>query len=232
MKNIPYASAVGSLMYAQVCTRPDIAFVVNTLGRYLLNPGQEHWVAAKKVMRHLQRTKYFMLVYSRVEDLKVIGYSDADFASCSDDRKSTSGYIFMMAGGAISWKSTKQTLITNSTMYAELVACYGASIQAVWLRNLISELRVVDSIVRPMVIYCDNTAAVIYSKHDKISNASKYTEIKYYIVKDLVKNGDIVIKNIRIESMLADPLTKGLQPILFKERVKNMGVLDSFDFFY
>jgi len=172
-----------------------------------------------------------MLVYSRVEDLKVIGYSDANFASCSDDRKSTSGYIFMMAGGAISWKSTKQTLITNSTMYAEFVACYGASVQAVWLRNLISELRVVDSIARPMVIYCDNTAAVFYSKHDKISNASKHMEIKYYTVKDLVKNEDVVIENIRTESMLADPLTKGLRPILFKEHVKNMGVLESFDFF-
>ena len=107
MKNIPYASAIGSLMYAQVCTRPDIAFAVNVLGRYLSNPGHDHWVAAKKVMRYLQRTKDFMLIYRKVDDLKVVGYSNADFGGCLDDRKSTSGYIFMMAGGAISWKSTK-----------------------------------------------------------------------------------------------------------------------------
>ncbi|XP_061346288.1 secreted RxLR effector protein 161-like [Gastrolobium bilobum] len=228
MKNIPYDSAVGSLMYAQVCTRPDIAFAVNTLGRYLSNAGHDHWVAAKKVMRYLQRTKDFMLVYKRVEDLKVIGYSDADFTGCSDDRKSTSGYIFMLAGGAISWKSTKQTLITSSTMYAEFVACYGASIQAVWLRNLISDLRIVNSISKPMVIYCDNTAAVFYSKNDKVNNASKHMEIKYYTVKDLVKKGDIAIQNIRTDFMLADPLTKGLRPVLFKEHVKNMGIFDSF----
>ena len=78
-----------------------------------------------------------MLVYRRVDNLEVVGYSDSDFGGCSDDRKSTSGYIFMLAGGAISWKSVKQSLIASSTMYAEFVACYGASSQVVWLRNLI-----------------------------------------------------------------------------------------------
>ncbi|WJZ99930.1 hypothetical protein VitviT2T_018335 [Vitis vinifera] len=146
MKTIPYASAIGSLMYVQVCTRPDITFIVNILGRYLSNPGHDHWVAAKKVMRYLHRTKDFMPVYRRVDNLQVVGYSDSDFGGCSDDCKSTSGYIFMLAGGAISWKSAKQSLIASSTMYAEFVACYGASSQVVWLRNLISELQVVDSI--------------------------------------------------------------------------------------
>ncbi|RVW17199.1 Retrovirus-related Pol polyprotein from transposon TNT 1-94 [Vitis vinifera] len=107
MKTIPYASAIGSLMYAQVCMRPNIAFIVNVLGRYLLNLGHDHWVVAKKVMRYLQRLKDFMLVYRRVYNLEVVGYSDSDFGGCSDDRKSTSGYIFMLAGGAISWKSVK-----------------------------------------------------------------------------------------------------------------------------
>ncbi|WKA07370.1 hypothetical protein VitviT2T_025208 [Vitis vinifera] len=95
MKTIPYASVIGSLMYAQVCTRPDIAFIVNVLGRYLSNPGRDHWVDAKKVMRYLQRTKDFMLVYRRVDNLEVVGYSDSDFGGCSDDRKSTSGYIYV-----------------------------------------------------------------------------------------------------------------------------------------
>ena len=91
MQNIPYASAVGSLMYAQVCTRPDIAFAVRVLGRYLSNPSMDHWVAAKKVMRYLQRTKDCMLVYRKVDILEVIAYSDSDFAGCVDDMKSTSG---------------------------------------------------------------------------------------------------------------------------------------------
>ena len=107
MKTIPCARVVGSLMYVQVCTRPDIAFIVNVLGRYLLNHGHDHWVAAKKVMRYLQRTKDFMLIYRRVDNLEVVGYSNSDFGGCSDDRKSTSRYIFMLVGGAISWKSVK-----------------------------------------------------------------------------------------------------------------------------
>jgi len=102
MKNILYASVVGILMYAQVCTRPNIAFAVGTLRRYQSNPGIDHWRAAKKVMRYLQGTKYYMLMYRQTDNLDVIGYSGSDFVGCVDSRKLTSGYIFMMAGGAIS----------------------------------------------------------------------------------------------------------------------------------
>ena len=105
MKNIPYASAVGSLMYAQVCTRPDIAFAVGTLGQS--NPGIDHWKAAKKVIRYLQGTKDYELMYRRTSNLKVVGYSDSDFAGCVDSCKSTSGYIFILGGGAISWRRVK-----------------------------------------------------------------------------------------------------------------------------
>ncbi|XP_059306554.1 secreted RxLR effector protein 161-like [Lycium ferocissimum] len=107
LADIPYASAVGSLMYAQVCTRPDIVFAVNVLGRYLSDPGHDHWVAAKKVMRYLPKIKDHMLIYRKVHSLEVVGYSDADFDGCTDDHKSTSGYVFTLAGGAISWKSVK-----------------------------------------------------------------------------------------------------------------------------
>ena len=102
MQKIPYASAVGSLMYAQVCTRPDIAYIVGMLGRYLSNPGMDHWIAVKRVMRYLQKTKDYMLTYRKSEKLEVIGYSDSDFAGCQDSRKSTSGYIYKLAGGPIS----------------------------------------------------------------------------------------------------------------------------------
>jgi len=102
MQKIPYASAVGSLMYAQVCTRPYIAFVVGILGRYLSNLGMQHWKAAKRVMRYLKRTKGYMLTYQKSENLEIIGYSDSDFVGCQDSKCSTSGYIFMLARGAIS----------------------------------------------------------------------------------------------------------------------------------
>ena len=87
MKNIPYASAVGSLMYAQVCTRPGIAFVVGMSGRYQSDPGLDHWRTVKKVMRYLQGTKNYMLMYRRTDNLEVIGYLDSDFAGCVDSRK-------------------------------------------------------------------------------------------------------------------------------------------------
>ncbi|XP_050920013.1 secreted RxLR effector protein 161-like [Lathyrus oleraceus] len=107
MKNIPYASVVGSLIYAQVCTRPDIAFAFGILGRYQSNPGLDHCKAAKKVLRYLKGIKDYMLMYRQTDNLDVIDYSYSDFAGYVDSRKSTSGYIFMMADGAISWRSTK-----------------------------------------------------------------------------------------------------------------------------
>ncbi|XP_077232610.1 secreted RxLR effector protein 161-like [Tasmannia lanceolata] len=167
MKNIPYASAVGSLMYAQVCTRPDIAYVVGMLGRYQSNPGMGHWTAAKKVLRYLQGTKDYMLTYRRSDRLEVIENSNLDFAGCLDTRKSTSGYVFLLPGGAISWKNVKQRLIASSTMEAEFIACYEATMQALWLQNFVTGLRIVDSISKPLVIYCDNSAAVFFSNNNK-----------------------------------------------------------------
>jgi hypothetical protein len=98
MEGIPYASAVGSLMYAQTCTRLDISFVVGMLGRYQSNPGMDHWKAAKIVMRYLQGINDFMLTFRRFDSLEVTSYSDSNFARCIDSRKSTFGYLFMLAG--------------------------------------------------------------------------------------------------------------------------------------
>ena len=111
MKMVPYSLAVGSLQYAQVCTRPDLAFVIGLLDRYQSNSGIEHWRLVKKVLRYLQGTKGLMLTYRRSDSLHIEGYTDSDYAG--DDRKSTSGYIFTLAGGVISWKSSKQTVTTS-----------------------------------------------------------------------------------------------------------------------
>ncbi|XP_040862747.1 secreted RxLR effector protein 161-like [Glycine max] len=136
MQKIPYASAIGRLMYAQVCTRPDIAYIVGVLGRYLSNSGMDHWKAAKRVMRYLKRTKYYTFIYKRSDQLEIIGYSDSDFTGGLDSLRSTSGYIFMLVGGAVSWRSAKQ-ILTTSTMTAEFVACYEASNHGIWLRNFV-----------------------------------------------------------------------------------------------
>ncbi|XP_042966696.1 secreted RxLR effector protein 161-like [Carya illinoinensis] len=116
MQMVPYSSVVDSLMYAQVCTQPDIAYVV---GRYLSDPGLAHWKATKKVLRYLQGTKDLVLTYWRSDILDIVGYSNANFAGCLDDRKSTSSCVFMMAEGDVSWKSVKQALAASSTMEAE-----------------------------------------------------------------------------------------------------------------
>ncbi|XP_050219392.1 secreted RxLR effector protein 161-like [Mercurialis annua] len=108
MKAIPYANVVGSLMYAQICTRPDISFAVGVLGRFQSIPGKDHWIAAKRVLRYLQGTRDYMLTYRKVEHLELIGFTDLDFAGCSDDRKSTSGYLYKLTGGAVSLKSVKR----------------------------------------------------------------------------------------------------------------------------
>ncbi|KAJ9557220.1 hypothetical protein OSB04_011834 [Centaurea solstitialis] len=160
MQKIPYASTVGSLMYAQVCTRPDIAFIVGVLGRYLSNPGMDHWRAAKRVMRYLKKTRDYMLTYRKSDSLEIIGYSDSDFGGCQDTGRSTLGYVYILAGGAISWKSVKQTLVASSNMAAEFVACYEASNHGIWLRNFVTGLRIVKGVERPLKLFCDNNSAI------------------------------------------------------------------------
>ncbi|RVW88542.1 Retrovirus-related Pol polyprotein from transposon TNT 1-94 [Vitis vinifera] len=194
MERFPYASAIGSLMYAQVCTRSDIAYIVGMLGRYLSNP-------------------------------EIVGYSDSNFARCLDSRRSTLGYIFMLAGGAVSWKSVKQTLIASSIMEAEFIACYEASNHGIWLRNFITRLRIVDGIEKPLRINCDNKAAELYSKNNRSSSKSKHIDIKFLVVKERVQSLQVLIEHISTNSMIADPLTKGLPPKVYHEHVTHMGVV-------
>ena len=127
------------------------------LGQYQSNPGIDHWKAIKKVLRYLQGTKNYMLTYIRTNNLEIIGYSDSDYVGCKDTGRSTSCYIFMLSNGPISWKSHKQSLIASSTMEAEYVACYKAICHAIWLKKYVSGLHVIDSIMRPLRIYCDNS---------------------------------------------------------------------------
>ena len=225
MQQIPYASAIGSLMYAQVCTCTDIAYIVGMLGRYLSNPRKDHWIAAKPVMRYLQRTKHYKLTYRKLDQLEIIGYSDSDFAGCRDSMKSTSGYIYLLAGGAISWKSVKQSIVASSTMTAEFVVCYEASNHGIWLRNFVTGLRIMDGIERPLKLFCDNKSVILYSNNNRSSTKSKFIDIKFLVVKERVQSGLISIEHIGTNSMIADPLIKGLPPKVFHEHTAHMGVV-------
>ena len=136
-----------------------------------------------------------MLVYRRSDTLKIVGYTDSDLAGDRDDKKYTSGYIFMAAQGVVSWKSEKQET-TSSTIEAEYIACRTAAKHAIWLKKFISELKIVDSIQRPLSIFCDNQAAVKYFQNDYI-NDNKHINLKYLCVIDYVESKliDIVFKS-------------------------------------
>jgi hypothetical protein len=177
-------------------------------------------------LRYLQETKNYMLTFRKLDNLEVIGYSDFDFSGCVDSKKSTSGYIFMFVGGPISWKSAKQSITASSTMQEEFMACYEATGQAVWLKNFISGLHVIDSIARSLTLFYNNETTVFFSKNNKSSGASKLIDIKYLVVRDKVKDGTIVIQHINTRAMLADSLTKALPPTLYKEHVAGMSLVN------
>ena len=124
MQKYPYASLVGSLMYAQVCTRLDISHAVEILGRFQSNPRLAHWKAIKKVLRYLKGTRNYMLTYQKSTHPHMVRFSDSDFGGCQDSRNCTLGYVYLLCGGVISWKSQKSELIYTSTLEVEYVACY------------------------------------------------------------------------------------------------------------
>jgi hypothetical protein len=158
------------------------------LGRYQKNLGISHWNGIKKALRYIQGIKGFMLTYERSDSLKIVRYSDLDFVGCLDTDRSTLGYIFKLAGGAISWSSSKQTIITSSMMYAEFVACYEAVGQTMWLNKFVPDLRVVDNIERPLKLYCDNEPAVLYAHNNKKTKAVKHINIRFYVVKEKIQD--------------------------------------------
>ena len=165
-----------------------------------------------------------MLMYRRTDDLEVIGYSDSNYVGCIDSQKSTLGYVFMLVGGVVSWRSVKQTLTATSTMEAEFVSCFEATSHGVWLKSFMSGLRVVNSISRPMRLYCDNSTTVFLAKNNKSGSRSKHIDIKYLAIRERVKEKKVVIEHISTELMIVDPLTKCMRPKTFRDHVISMGL--------
>ena len=146
-------------MYAMLCTRPDICFAVGIVSRYQSNPGFAHWIAVKNILKYLRRTRNYVLVYGN-KDLIFIGYTDSDFQTDIDSRRSTSGSVFTLNGGAVVWRSNKQSCIVDSTMEAEYVAACEAAKEAVWLRKFLKDLEIVLDMHLPITLHCDNSGAV------------------------------------------------------------------------
>ncbi|KAJ9567714.1 hypothetical protein OSB04_003680 [Centaurea solstitialis] len=225
MKSVPYASAIGSIMYAMLCTRPDVAYSVSVTSRYQQNPGEPHWVAVKKILKYLRRTKDMFLVFGGSEDeISVNGYSDASFQTDIDDFRSQLGYIFTLNGGAISWKSSKQDTIADSTTEAEYIAASDAAKEAVWLRNFLSDLRVVASVSRPIDILCDNSGAVAQAKEPREHHKSRHVLRKYHLIRDIIGRGDVRICKIPTEENVADPLTKPLARVKHEAHANSIGM--------
>jgi hypothetical protein len=168
-----------------------------------------------------------MLTYERSYSLEIVGYSDSDFASYLDTDRSTLGYVFKLAGGAISSSTTKQNVMTSCTMYAEFVAYYEATGQAMWLKKFVPDLRVVDSIERPLKLYCDNEPTVLYAHNNKKIKAAKHINIRFFVVKEKIQDQTINLEHISTKKMIADPLTKGLPPSVFREHLAGMGLRES-----
>tara|TARA_R110002060_G_scaffold20224_2_gene27517 strand:+ start:187 stop:972 length:786 start_codon:yes stop_codon:yes gene_type:complete len=230
MSKIPYASAVGSLMYAMLCTRPDICFSVGMVSRYQSNPGPRHWMAVKHILKYLRRTRDYMLVYSG-GDLTPIGYTDSDFQTCKDSRKSTSGSVFLLGGGAIVWRSIKQSCIADSTMEAEYVAASEASKEIVWLKKFLSDLEVVPS-DKAIALYCDNNAAIANTKEARYHSRAKHIDRKYHIIREAVENKVVDVVKVASEDNVADPFTKTLTAKSFEKHVETMGLRRMTHIFY
>ena len=224
MSVIPYASAIGSIMYAMLCTRPDVNLAISLVGRYQSDPGTEHWTAVKNILKYLKRTKDMLLVYGGDKELIVNGYVDASFDTDPDDSKSQTGYIFTLNGGAVSWFSSKQSIVAGSTCEAEYIAASEAANEGVWMKEFISDLGVIPSASGPMKILCDDTSAIALAKESRFHKRTKHIKRRFNSIRDLVQVGYIEICKMHTDLNVADPLTKPLSRAKYDQHQDSMGV--------
>eukprot|EP00253_Pinus_taeda_P035241 PITA_35241 len=203
MSCVPYASAVGSLMYAMVCTRPYIAYAVGVLSRFISKPGKEHWTTVKRVFRYLR------------------GTSDYDWAGDLDQRRSTSGYVFNLFGGAISWMSKKQSVVALSTTEAEYMAATHASKEAVWLQRLCSSMGLVQGAIR---IDYDSQSAIFLAKNPAYHSKTKHIDVQYHFVRDMIEDKKVLLVKVDTLKNTADALTKSVSSENFSWCRETMGV--------
>jgi hypothetical protein len=149
-------------------------------------------------------------VYGGEDELNVVGYTDASFQTDKDDSRSQSGYVFCLNGGAVSWKSSKQKTVADSTTEAEYIAASNASKEAVWIRKFIMDLGVVPNIVDPMSLYCDNNGAIAQAKEPRSHQRSKHILRRFHLIREIIDRGDVKICKVHTDDNIADPLTKPL----------------------
>ncbi|GJX17062.1 putative RNA-directed DNA polymerase [Tanacetum coccineum] len=232
MQSVPYASAVGSIMYAVRCTRPDVAFAQNITSRFQQNPGDLHWTTVKNILKYLRNTKDMFLVYGGdlKRELRVSCYTDAGYLTDADDLKSQTGYVFVLNGGAVDWKSAKQSIFATSSAEAEYIAAFDASKEAVWVRKFISGLGVVPTIEKPINMYCDNTGAIAIANESGITKGARHFRAKVHYLREVIEFGDIKLEKVHTDDNLADPFTKALAFPKHSELTRNIGMLPASSF--
>ena len=205
-KSTPYTHLVGSLLYLSVCTRPDIAQAVGALSKFMASPTTVHWQAAKGVLRYVAGTTDYGLKFGGNAS-GLVGYCDADYAGDRDTRRSTTGYVFILNGGAISWSSKRQATVAASTTEAEYVAAAQAVKEALWLRNLLADLDLAQD-GGTITIYADNQSAIKLLKNPVVSMRSKHIDVVYHFARERVARKEVKFEYVKTEHMLADMLTK------------------------
>ena len=221
----PYREIVGSLMYLMTSTRPDLAFAVGKLARFMNCHGPAHHAAANHVLRYIASTPTRGLIYKRMSQPHLVGFSDSDYAGDIDNRRSTSGYLFMLSGAAITWKSTLQSTVALSTAEAEYMGLTDAAKEAIYLRNLLSDFGL--SPTSPVLVYGDNQSSIAISKNPINHSAMKHVHVKHHFVREKVEDGDIELRYIPTAEMLADAMTKPLaKQVLLPLRDQFMGRID------
>ncbi|KAI3791050.1 hypothetical protein L2E82_04605 [Cichorium intybus] len=222
MSRVPYASAMGSIMYAVTYTQPDVAFALSMVSRYQGNPGRAHWTAVKNILKYLRRTKNFVLILGGSDTLRVDGYTNASFQTDRDNGRSQSGWVFLLNGGAVTWKSSKQETVADSTCESEYIAASEAAKEAAWLKNFIGDLGVVPSIQEPVELFCDNEGAVALTKEPRDHGKSGHIDSKYHYIRHRVEEGHLLVKSVSSEDNSADPLTKALSRIKHNQHARRI----------
>ncbi|KAA0042319.1 retrovirus-related pol polyprotein from transposon tnt 1-94 [Cucumis melo var. makuwa] len=202
---------------------PDICYLVGIVSRYQSNLGRDHWTIVKNILKYLRRTKDYRLVYGS-KDLILTGYTDSDFQTDKDARKSTSGSVFTLNGGAVVWRSIKQSCIADSTMKAEYVAGCEAAKEAVWLKKFLTDLEVVPNMHPSITLYCDNSGAIANSREPRSHKRGKHIERNYHLIKEIVHRGDVTVIKISSEQNMDDPLTKSLTAKVFESHLHGLGL--------
>ncbi|KAF1318429.1 Integrase catalytic core protein, partial [Globisporangium splendens] len=202
MKGVPYRSAVGAVMYLMVATRPDLAAAVGVLSQFAADPCPTHWQTLKRVLRYLQATPMHGIRFSGSGDGELIGYSDADWAGDIETRRSTSGYVFVLNDGCISWHSKKQRTVALSSTEAEYMALSEATQEAVWLKAFMRELGE-DAGDGALTVFEDNQGVIVLAKNPEFHKRTKHIDIRYHFVREKVEDGQVVLEYCPTQEMLA-----------------------------